>query len=343
LTTLPSSPYETVAFGTLCGVISAVGYTGANICLRSVVDVEPIWVSAMKSIPTVVLFGPYLLLMLFRGQRILPEPRVLLAVVLAGLTGQVFGNVVFQWALGVIGIALTVPLTLGALIVGGAVIGRVVLLEPVSRRSALAMGLLIFAIVLLSLGAGKANEAVAGSLAGVSSSSPWRIALAVLAACCAGLSYAVLGVVIRYGVQGRARLPVVLFTIGLMGMLALGGASVVRIGLEGMLSNTPREYLWMIGAGLCNVTAFFALSNALRLTSVVYVNALNASQAAMAAAAGYMFFDEPLTLSLLVGVGITAMGLLLMRKHESERRARGLAVPQAAPARVAVEEVVEHR
>src|SRR5690606_8535760 len=125
-----------------------------------------------------------------------------------------------------------------------------------------------------SLGAGQANEAVTRSLAGnlvaAAVGSPWwKIAAAVLAACCAGLSYAVLGVVIRYGVSGRASLPVVLFTIGLMGFLALGGASVAKIGVEGMLSYTSREYMWMLGAGIFNVTAFFALSNALRLTSVV--------------------------------------------------------------------------
>ena len=325
-------------------MISAVGYTAANICLRSVVDVNPTWVSAMKSIPTVACFGPFLIYMALRGQRVWPDARTLIALAVAGFVGQVFGNVLFQWALGVIGIALTVPLTLGTLIVGGALIGRIALHEPVSRRSAAAMGLLILAIVLLSLGAGKANRSVVGSLevgalAAVVGSPWWKIAAAVLAACCAGLSYAILGVVIRYGVQGRANLPVVLFITGLMGMLALGGATLVQIGVEGMLANTTREYLWMLGAGIFNVTAFFALTNALRLTSVVYVNALNATQAAMAAAAGLYFFNEPLTPALAVGVLLTAVGLLLMRKHESERRARGaLAAGPAPPASLTSEE-----
>ena len=328
---LKPSRYETVLFGTICGMIAAVGYTAANICLRAVADVPPIWVSAMKSIPTVVVCGPMLIYMARRGERFWPDTRTLAALLVAALVGQVFGNITFQWSLGIIGVALAVPITLGTLIVSGALIGRIVLHEPVSRRSAIALAVIISAIVLLSLGAGRANESVVQSLAAESTSaaasSPWyMIALAVLAACSAGLAYAVLGVVIRYGVSGRTNTPTVLFIVGVTGVVVLGGAAYSQIGIEGMLSNTPTEYLWMIGAGIFNVTAFYALTNALRLTSVVYVNALNASQAAMAAAAGYFIFGESFTPALGVGVLLTALGLLLMRKHESERRARSVSL-----------------
>jgi len=348
---LTTSRYDTLLFGTICGIISAVGYTGANICLRAAVGVDPVWVSALKAVPTVIVCGPILIYMARQGQQIWPTARTLGLLLFAALVGQVFGNIVFQWSLGVIGVALATPLTLGTIIVGGAVIGRVVLQEPVSRRSAIAMGILIAAIMLLSLGAGKANESVAQSLAKEAAESvegaPWYlVGLGVLAACAAGVAYAVLGVVIRYGVSGRASMPTVLFIVGATGVVVLGGASTVRIGIDGMLSNTPEEYLWMLFAGLFNITAFYALTNALRLTSVVYVNALNATQAAMAAAAGYLIFEEPLTASLSIGVALTALGLLLMRKHESERRAHAASAAAQARERVdeeEVEAVVEHR
>ena len=76
------------------------------------------------------------------------------ALVIASLICQLFGNVVFQWSLGIVGMALAVPLTLGTMIVAGAIMGRMVLNEPVTMRMAISTVVLIGAISVLSLGAG---------------------------------------------------------------------------------------------------------------------------------------------------------------------------------------------
>jgi drug/metabolite transporter (DMT)-like permease len=61
------------------------------------------------------------------------------------------------------------------------------------------------------------------------------------------------------------------------------------------------------------VLAFAALTKALHLSSVPFVNALNASQSAMAAVIGVLLFREAFSLPLLSGVLLTAVGLLMMR------------------------------
>src|SRR6188768_2631912 len=49
--------------GTLCGLASAVAYTGANSFLRSVDHCDPFWVSAVKALPTAAAMTPVIILL----------------------------------------------------------------------------------------------------------------------------------------------------------------------------------------------------------------------------------------------------------------------------------------
>ena len=243
---------QPAVYGVLCGLASSVGYTLANICLRSVAHCDPFWVSAVKAAPTVVLIGPWLIVLKARGERVLPSPGVLLALVLAGLLGQLGGNVLFQTALGVVGIALTAPITMGAIIVGGAVLGRLFLREPVTLRMAGSIVVLLAAICMLSLGAGEANLAMQRSAAGGGVSAAPVVALGVAGACLSGLAYAVLGVVIRYGVSGRASLSTTMCTTAVVGLISLGVISASRLGVEGMRATDSADFAMMLLAGVFN-------------------------------------------------------------------------------------------
>ena len=223
-----------------------------------------------------------------RGQQALPPRRVVPVLVAAGLFMQLAGNVSFQWALGEIGLAVTVPLVFGALIIGGAVCGRVVLSEGITSRSAVAMLLLIVAVTLLSVGAEQANAAVA--LGGPSQRI--IVALACGAACLAGLAYAVCNVVIRRVATGSAPLSGTLLILSTTGFISLGVLTFARIGPAGIAATTLEQWGVMIAAGVFNAVAFFSLGRALQIISIVHANTLNASQVAMCAVAGIVLFDE---------------------------------------------------
>lgn len=315
--TTPASPAPDYVRGTLCGLFAAVGYTIANSCLRAVVGCNPVWVSAVKAFPTVALVAPWMIVQYARGDRLLPSAKVLGVIALAGLLGQIVGNVLFQWSLGVVGIALSVPLTLGTIIVGGALLGRMFLGEPITARMFSSMAALIVAITVLSLGAGDAHRAVMGVLPNRETAAwDWYVLVAgVGAATLAGVAYAVLGVVIRYGVTGRASLTVTLVTIAMTGVVSLGGLSHWQIGWEGMWDTSSADLGMMLLAGIWNAVSFIALTRALQLTNVVFVNALNSTQAALAAVAGVLFFHESLSQQLAAGVLLTVVGLWLMRKR----------------------------
>ena len=296
--------------GAIYGLTSSLAYTAANTCLRAVSHCDPIWVSCVKAIPTVLLVSPWLLVRAHKGERILPPWRVLGAILLAGVFGQLVGNVAFQWSLGIVGLALEVPLSLGAMIVTGPILGRLVLGERITVWAAISIIVLIVAVCVLSLGA---RGPVDVSSAGAETNGPLLLAAGIAAACLAGFAYAVLGVVIRYGVTGQASLSTTLVAVGLVGVVGLGSLSWARLGPAEMWRTSSADLGMMLLAGVCNAAAFLALTKALQLAPIVYVNAMNATQAAMAFLAGALLFWEPITAPMVVGLVLTIVGLVLMR------------------------------
>jgi drug/metabolite transporter (DMT)-like permease len=292
---------------------SAMGYTATNVCLRAVTHCDPLWVSAVKAFPTVALVAPLVVCRVLRSQVLVASPRALGLLLVAAVIGQLGGNVLFQWALGVIGIALTVPLTLGTMIISGALMGKRLLGEHVSRRMVAAIFILVTAILILGLGAREANRAISGT-------SPDQLTLygtiylmaGVAAACICGVAYCQLGVAIRHANSRGIPVSVILGSVTLIGVLTLGGASYWRIGADGMWNTPSADLAMMLLAGVLNAAAFWSLTRALQLVSLVYTNALNASQAAMAALAGVLLFREAPTLAMAVGIALTIVGLLLM-------------------------------
>ena len=299
-----------VVVGTYCGILSAVAYTAANASLRAVSDCDPVWVSCVKAFPTVVLVGPWLIVRMARSQTIVRSLRPLGWLVAAGLVGQLVGNVLFQWTLGVIGMALAVPLNLGSMILSGALVGYFFLKEAVPGRTVVALAVLLVSIGVLSWGAPTAGGTVAAIGDGVPAST-WGLVAAV-AACCSGIAYSALGVSIRHACNEGTPATTVVTLVCSVGVVSLGAMSVAKIGTDAMWATDRADLAMMLLAGLCNAIAFVSLTKALQLTGIVHVNGLNASQTAMAALAGILLFHEPVTAALIVGVCLAVVGLLLM-------------------------------
>lgn len=311
----PATPhwFSLPAWGTVCGLFSAVIYTAANGFLRAVSECDPIWVSAVKAIPTAALMTPWLIISLRRGEGFPPLP-IWLAIAAGALAGQLGGNISFQYALGQVGLALTVPLSLGGMIVGATVLSRIFLHEKISPTSALSVAVLLLSIGVLSLGAEEARLHVLAQATG----NLWQLTLGVVAATFSGLSYAVLNVIIRFTIHRGATLPVTLMTVSVMGLISLSLLSLQRIGTDGMLQTSLGDLTMMLLAGVCNAVAFVALTRCLQLTSVVYTNALNAAQAALAAIAGVLIFREPASSALAAGVALTVLGLAILTRRPPE-------------------------
>lgn len=292
------------AAGAACGLTAALGYAGANAALRAATETDAILVSAIKAIPTILACLPLLLLLRWRGRPVATSWRTL-PLLLAGVTvGQLFGNLLFQVSLGIIGLALAVPLNLSAMIIAGAILGRLMLGEPVSRRTIVAIIVLIVAASVLSLG---------GQAITIKGEITWqRMAFGLLTIIISGVAYAFFGVALRRSLREGMSVPLAMCISGTVGALLLGPIAVNQMGLEKIAATSNSQWLMMFIAGGLNMAAFFMLSFSLRAIPVVAVNLLNATQATLAALMGVLMFSEPLTKPLLIGSLLTVAGLVVL-------------------------------
>lgn len=302
-------------FGPVCGILSAVLYTLANIALRKCVGLDAYLVSAVKAAPTVLCLAPIVAFHLSGSSPAESERRPhslrrhpLWQFLVASFFAQFYGNVAFQKALGYIGLAASVPITLGTLIVGGAVLGAILLGEPVGRRKPIAMVTLILAVVVLSLPRSEsALPDIAVSASGVLLGSVW--------AAISGLSYSFFGVTMRRTLHRGFKASQLMFISGLTGTVTLWAYTFVTVGGRVVGETTLSQWQMMSAAGMFNFLAFVAITSALRHLPVVAVNLINASQVAMAAVAGVFLFEEPITVALMIGISLTFVGLLILAKR----------------------------
>ncbi|MEO8498290.1 MAG: EamA family transporter, partial [Planctomycetota bacterium] len=126
-----------------------------------------------------------------------------------------------------------------------------------------------------------------------------------------------LGVTIRRAVLGASTVSATTFCVTSVGLLTLAPLTIYRIGIVEMMQTEQADLGLMVLAGVFNLIAFLALTRALQITSLVYVNALNASQVAMASVAGIVLFQEQASPALTLGVGLTVLGLLIMPRHQA--------------------------
>lgn len=321
-TSASSATWDSYRIGILAGTVGALGYTAANIFLRVVaVDCDAVFVSFIKAIPIALATGGAICWLWAHGSRPFITVRWAIYLFLVAVLMQLAGNVAFQWALGQIGLALTVPLCMGMLLVGSAVLARIWLSEPIHPKTAVATILLIVSVTLLSMVAEESVQAVRPATNGQLSG--WRMVLILGAVCISGISYGVGNVVIRRALATGIHLLPILAIISLTGVAILGVISIWTVDRSTVAVHW--ENLWaMVFAGIFNAVAFYALGQALQRLPVLHTNLLTASQVMLCALFGIVWFHEPAGTLQLVGIALTLFGLVLMQrprpKHEHESR-----------------------
>ena len=298
--------------GLLLGGFSAFCYSLTNGCLRHVAvrfDIDwALWVASWKTMPTAVV-GWFLMAGLARrGHSVIPPRDILLSLIANGLLMQFCGNVLFQFGLSRAGLALSVPLCFASLIAMSAILGRIILHDPIRPRTIVAMGLLMLSVIILSQGTRAAS---------VASQLSWQdAALGAAAALGSGIGFSISGVIVRHCI--RRGVPI---------CVALGYSSTVAMcPIVIALANEGWGSLWgvldrgglvaLLSGGILNAVGFFSISEALRYLPVVRVNLINASQAAMGGLMGVMLFHEVPTWWLALGTLTTISSLVVLGTEE---------------------------
>ncbi|MGQ9573989.1 MAG: EamA family transporter [Thermoguttaceae bacterium] len=302
---------DPAVFGAGCCVFAALGYTAVNICLRVLtVRQDPMWILLVKEAVATAVVGPWFVYQARRGRPVLANARTLAALAAVGLLTHLGGNLPLIWAMSVIGLAITVPATLGVNLVACAALGRLFLREPVTVQSGLAIAAMIASVILLSLGAGQVNQSITASAS--PPIAPIWIGLAVVLACFAGVAYGILNLAIRRSATRGISLGLLAFLIPAMGVVGVGPVCLGKHGLARLLATPPADFLLMLLCGALNLVAYLAMLKGLQLTSIIRANVLGASQVAMAALAGLVFFGEAASPSLVAGVCLTVAGMILL-------------------------------
>ncbi len=352
-----SSSDDTVASanaarGLFLGLLAACSYSIANLALRSLADSDgglawDVWVSGVKALPTAVAAG-WLITRRWRTGRTVDIPlRLLGPLILAALVMQIGGNVGFQLSLRSIGLAISVPIVFSSIILSGAVVGRTVLGDVVTSRTAVSMALMVASIGFLSFAAhgtpASADAMTETTSAGIETpnatasaipmismakiSSPsvnglqssglfsLSVTTGVLIALISGLSYGLCGVVIRRVVRGNLPVESTLMIFSLTGLVALCPTSGMSLGWDGLHKISGSEWWIMLAAGTFNAVGFFSITHAMRLLTITRANVINASQNAMCAAGAVLFFAEPMSPLAMLGIGLTILGLLTLDRR----------------------------
>ncbi len=313
---------EPALLGTTCCLLSALSYTAANICLRQLagLQIEPAWTICVKEIVAVSIVGPWLLWRWLRGEQFAVPWSALGVLATAALVVQLVGNLGMQWAFGVVGLAITMPLVFGVNLAASGLIGMALFREWLSLRSVMAIALVIAAISLISVGLAHANDSL-DSLPGATSTSVVLLGLA--AACATGAAFAYLGAAIRHTAKSRVPIAVTVLLVTGVGVVVLGGISWLRMGAAGMLATEPSTLAWMLASGAFNLIGFAFIIKGLQLTTLVHANVLNASQVGLGAAVGILLFQESHNPWLLSGIALTIIGIGLFDRPVTEDRSNG--------------------
>jgi len=293
--------------GTLCCLVSLLGYSMANACMRQLSGLQCVssWAVCNKELITVVAVGPWLLWQAWRRRSGFPTGRPLAILIAVGLATELIGNMGVQWGYEIVGLAVMIPAYTGFMLVATTVLSGILLGERVSARNLAVVGLLIFAVGLLGVGAARAAPVAIAN----PPPSPTTIAAAIAAAGIAGIVFSLLGIAIRHCVRGTTSHSAVVVIITGMGVLTLGPLSFFNAGAAKLTATPWEQYTLMFAAGICNLIAFLALVRGLQLTTVLHVNTINAGQVAIAALAGVLFFGENCNRWLVLGVSLMIVGI----------------------------------
>jgi len=324
---------------TWVSLVSMLLYTVSNASLRHLGDLgAPIeWCLTIKETVAVVLLAPWVLFRLVRGRYRFQSKRLFLILIVASLICQVIGaqNQLLSYAM--VGLVIAVPTLQAGQLISTALIGKYALKDSISRSQWGAMGLLLVAVLLLSLG--KSTDSVPDL---AESGSKIRTLQGIGAAVLAALAYAVYFNALRYLLSRHRTLspnawesikihdwighdfathqtqehryapfPVTLLMIVVtgVGVLYYGPLIFMTRGFEGF-TDVPKEcWFWVSLSGIANMTGFFFQVQALLLASAMKMSLIAAFQIVIFAFLGILFFGESMNLLIAIGVVFAIIGV----------------------------------
>ncbi|MGL6196427.1 MAG: EamA family transporter, partial [Thermoguttaceae bacterium] len=101
-----------------------------------------------------------------------------------------------------------------------------------------------------------------------------------------------------------------------VGVVAFGGKILATRGFHGLfIAPEPWWWYWVLLAGILNLMGFFFQVQGLLLASAAKMSLISASQIVILAVVGVLFFKEPMSILILIGVVLTITGVIFASKE----------------------------
>ena len=295
------------ARGEWWALLAALSYLGQGLALRAAVEqVDAIFSAMITAVPTALFALIAVMCSRARREHFSVESPSFIGWrnlwLLAGVAVLSYGvgNTLWVLAFGYGGVTLTVPATQSTAI-WGALLGLIILKEQLNRSMIWGLGIFTAGLVLLALGRSLVDAPGEGWA--------WAIVFGVTAALC----WTVLAAVSRFiMLRGVDRFSVLLFS-AFVGQASLHILLLVR-GYPGVEILRSADFLYLLLAGLCNVSAQVSLTTALSLTEVASVNTITASGSTLAPILGFAIFKDPLNLMMILAAVCVLIGAVAVQR-----------------------------
>ena len=99
------------------------------------------------------------------------------------------------------------------------------------------------------------------------------------------------------------------------GIVWFGFIGAYMLGRERLLQVPTQDWGMMLAAGTFNALAFYCIMHALKVMNITQVNVINASQNAMCAVGAVLIFAEPVSVPLVLGIGLSMVGLFVLDRR----------------------------
>ena len=216
--------------------------------------------------------------------------------------------------MSVVGVAVAVTVQMGCLLVSGAIIGLILLGEPVGRPQIAAIALIILSVVFFSIGAPSTGGATANdSLLTIG-------ILGIVGAALSGVICSAMSGCIRKLVTGDTLPQDVVFFVSVMGVVALGPWSVYHLGLDTLVQTPAWDFAVMLAAGALNLIAYFLCAKSLQTLPLVRGEVIRGGVSTiLTVVAGIMLFAELCNEKIILGIVFGTIGIMLINVPDSVR------------------------
>lgn len=293
--------------GETWAIVTALSYTTVNALLRwAAVEIDP-WLGSMLRQVPIALLAWTAVLWIDRGA-IQPSSErflgwgVLAALVVAGFSSFVLGNVFFFGALSNAGLGPAAAGAQGGVVVAGA-IGSMLLGEHPSRRAWIGFSVVVMGMVFIATAQGTPGG-------------PWLLGL--LFALGAGTAYAASNLVTRSVQRRRAALWVTLAANSVGGLGVLLVIQLIRGGGNPLDGGDGDQMLVVLAAGVVNALALISIAASLRHIDVAAASSIQSGVVVFSFLAAVFIFNETGSWPMIVGVTAVAAGILIANLRRRE-------------------------